>query len=196
MATHSSVLAWRIPGTGSLVGCRLWGRTESDTTEATQQQQQQTQTLTQFTKITPKWIIDEKVKYRIIKLLEVNTGEKPGDILFGMTFFKKEFDLFFGYAGSLLLHKLFSSFGKWGLLSSCPAWATHGSCFSCRGARALGCAGFGSCSAKAQQLWVPGHRAQAQHSWLVGLVAPRRVGPSQTRDRTHASCISRQVLYL
>ena len=38
MATHSSVLAWRIPGMGSLVGCRLWGRTESDTTEVTQQQ--------------------------------------------------------------------------------------------------------------------------------------------------------------
>ena len=35
MATHSSVLAWRIPGMGSLVGCCLWGRTESDTTEAT-----------------------------------------------------------------------------------------------------------------------------------------------------------------
>ena len=35
MATRSSVLAWRIPGTGSLVGCRLWGRTELDTTEAT-----------------------------------------------------------------------------------------------------------------------------------------------------------------
>ena len=36
MATHSSVLAWRIPGTGvTLVGCRLWGHTESDTTEAT-----------------------------------------------------------------------------------------------------------------------------------------------------------------
>ena len=35
MATHSSVLAWRISGTGSLVGCRLWGRIESDTTEAT-----------------------------------------------------------------------------------------------------------------------------------------------------------------
>ena len=34
MATHSSVLAWRIPGMGSLVGCRLWGRTELDTTEA------------------------------------------------------------------------------------------------------------------------------------------------------------------
>ena len=35
MAIHSSVLAWRIPGTGNLVGCHLWGRTESDTTEVT-----------------------------------------------------------------------------------------------------------------------------------------------------------------
>ena len=35
MATHSSVLAWRIPGMGSLVGCRLWGRTWLDTTEVT-----------------------------------------------------------------------------------------------------------------------------------------------------------------
>ena len=35
MATHSSVLAWRIPGTGDLVGCLLWGRTESDMTEVT-----------------------------------------------------------------------------------------------------------------------------------------------------------------
>ena len=35
MTTHFSVLAWRIPGTGSLVGRHLWGRTESDTTEAT-----------------------------------------------------------------------------------------------------------------------------------------------------------------
>ena len=43
MATCSSVLAWRIPGTGKPGGCRLWGRTESDTTEATQQQQQQQQ---------------------------------------------------------------------------------------------------------------------------------------------------------
>ena len=34
-APHSSTLAWKIPGRRSLVGCRLWGRTESDTTEAT-----------------------------------------------------------------------------------------------------------------------------------------------------------------
>ena len=35
MATHSSILAWRSQGQKSLVGCRLWGRTESDTTELT-----------------------------------------------------------------------------------------------------------------------------------------------------------------
>ena len=35
MATHSSVLPGESQGRGSLVGRRLWGRTESDTTEAT-----------------------------------------------------------------------------------------------------------------------------------------------------------------
>ena len=35
MAAYSSVLAWKSQGQRSLVGCRLWGRTESDTTEAT-----------------------------------------------------------------------------------------------------------------------------------------------------------------
>ena len=53
MATHSSVLAWRIPGTGSLVGCRLWDRTESDTTEATQQQEQQASQVTLGVKASP-----------------------------------------------------------------------------------------------------------------------------------------------
>ena len=31
MATRSSALAWRVPGTGEPVGCRLWGRAESGT---------------------------------------------------------------------------------------------------------------------------------------------------------------------
>ena len=35
MATHSSVLAGESKGRGNLVGCRLWGHTESYTTEAT-----------------------------------------------------------------------------------------------------------------------------------------------------------------
>ena len=35
MATHCSVLAWRIPGMGEPGGCRLWGHTELGTTEVT-----------------------------------------------------------------------------------------------------------------------------------------------------------------
>ena len=35
MATHSSTLAWKIPWMEEPGGCRLWGGTESDTTEAT-----------------------------------------------------------------------------------------------------------------------------------------------------------------
>ena len=35
MATHSSILAGEFQGRKSLLGCHLWGRTESDTTEAT-----------------------------------------------------------------------------------------------------------------------------------------------------------------
>ena len=37
-------------GRGSLVGCHLWGRTESDTTEATQQQKAQYTKIAQFVK--------------------------------------------------------------------------------------------------------------------------------------------------
>ena len=50
MATHSSVLAWRIPGMAEPGGLpsmdsRLWGRTELDITEATWQQQVKCYTL-------------------------------------------------------------------------------------------------------------------------------------------------------
>ena len=41
MATHCVFLPGESQGRQSLVGCRLWGHTESDTTEATSQQQQQ-----------------------------------------------------------------------------------------------------------------------------------------------------------
>ena len=40
MATHSSTLAWKIPGTVETGGLLSVGHTESDTTEVTQQQQQ------------------------------------------------------------------------------------------------------------------------------------------------------------
>ena len=35
MATHSYILAWRIPGMEEPGGLPSWGRTDSDTTEAT-----------------------------------------------------------------------------------------------------------------------------------------------------------------
>ena len=41
MTTHSSVLAWRIPGTGHPAGLPSMGLHRVDTTEVTQQQQQQ-----------------------------------------------------------------------------------------------------------------------------------------------------------
>ena len=36
--------------------------------------------------------------------------------------------------------------------------------------------------------------AQAQQLWVTGPVAPRHVGSSQTRARTHVPCIGRQIL--
>ena len=55
----------------------------------------------------------------------------------------------FGCAGSLLLCKFFSSFGEWGLLSSCSVLVSHcGGLSRCR-AQALGHAGFSSCSSLA-----------------------------------------------
>ena len=41
MATHTSVLAWRVPGTGEPGGLPSMGSHRVDMTEATQQQQQQ-----------------------------------------------------------------------------------------------------------------------------------------------------------
>ena len=55
-------------------------------------------------------------------------------------------------------------------------------------------AGFSSCGTQAQQLWLAGCRMQSQQLWHTGLVAPRHVGSSQTRDRTCVPCIGRRFL--
>ena len=54
--------------------------------------------------------------------------------------------------------------------------------------------GFSSCGTRAQQLWLAGSRAQAQQLWRMGLVAPRHVGSSRTRARTHVPHIGRWIL--
>ena len=47
--------------------------------------------------------------------------------------------------------------------------------------RALGCVGFGSCGTWAQQLQLPGSRAQVSWLWHTGLVALQYVGSSRAR---------------
>ena len=54
-------------------------------------------------------------------------------------------------------------------------------------ARASHYRGLSCCGAQAPD-------AQAQQLWFTDLVAPRHVGSSQTRARTHVPCISRQTL--
>ena len=55
-------LPWRLPGTGSLMGCRLWGLTELDTTEATLQQQQRFPTFLGF------WLFPPRSKSTVLHL--------------------------------------------------------------------------------------------------------------------------------
>ena len=43
-------------------------------------------------------------------------------------------------------------------------------------------------------LWSTGSRRADSAMWLTGLVAPRYVGSSQTRARTHVPCTGRQIL--
>ena len=69
----------------------------------------------------------------------------------------------------------------WGPLSSCSVRASHRGGFCCR-AQTLGLLGFSSRGAWAQQVWLPGARAQAQQQWHRGLAALQHVGSSWIRD--------------
>ena len=76
--------------------------------------------------------------------------------------------IIFGCAESSLLHRLSSSCGEQGLLSSCGAWVSHCGGFSCCGAQTLGAlasvaaaCGLSSCGSRALE-----HRLS---SWAHGL---------------------------
>ena len=96
---------------------------------------------------------------------------------FKFFFFNFLFTFTFGPTGSSLFAQAFSNCCKWGLLSSCSAWASHFSGFSCFRAQALGA-------------WLSVVAAFGLSS-CTGLVAPRRVESSWTRDQTHAPIIGR-----
>ena len=82
----------------------------------------------------------------------------------------------------------FSSLSNRGLLSSSNTQPPHCGGFSCCRALTLGCFGFSCGGTWAQQLQLPGSRAQAQQLWCAGLVALQPVGSSWTRDWTCVSC--------
>ena len=72
--------------------------------------------------------------------------------------------------------------------------------YSSWGVRAPHCSSFSWCGAQApgtqaQQLQLPSSRAQAQSLWHKGLIAPKHVGSSQTRDQTRVSFTGRRILY-
>ena len=78
----------------------------------------------------------------------------------------------------------------------CGARISHCCGFSYCEAWALGHAGFRSRGVWAQQLWCTGSRALAHLSWYTGLVDPQPVKSSWSRDQTHVSYISRQIMLL
>ena len=73
----------------------------------------------------------------------------------------------------------FYSCGKWGILSSCGAWASHCSGFSCCRARVQGAQGLSIVAAHG--LIVVAHRPQSTGSVSCGLVVPWHVVSSRTR---------------
>ena len=109
--------------------------------------------------------------------------------------------LFLTVLGLCCCMQTFSSCGEPGLLfiavhglliAGTSLVEEHG--LQARGLQQLWLVGFSSCGTRAQQLWLAGSRAQAQQLWHMDLVAPRHVGSSRTRARTHVPCIGRRIL--
>ena len=70
MATHSGVLAWRIPGTGSLVGCRLWvtqSRTRLKQLSSSNSSSSSTKLMSEIAKFKPGFYI-----YQVLDLGQIS----------------------------------------------------------------------------------------------------------------------------
>ena len=112
-------------------------------------------------------------------------------VVFLIYFFKCV--LIFGGARSSSLLLGVVQFRQRGMLNSSGARASRCSGFSCCGAQAPRHAGFSSCGSWAQQLHLPGSRAQAQYLGRTGLVAFRHEGSYRIRDWIHVSYIGRRI---
>ena len=148
MATHSSVLAWRIPGTGDpgelpSLGSHRVGHGWSDLAAAA----------------AAAALIMVSVGRNFFNIphsadLPVRNDEWPWVLhvwnlyLFILPSLKKVIKCIFYFLAALGLHcytQAFSSCGKQGLLSSCSTWSSHWGTFSHWQAQALEHAGFSSC---------------------------------------------------
>ena len=96
----------------------------------------------------------------------------------------------FDCPGALFLRKLFSSFGKRGLLSSCGAWPSHCCGFSCYRAQALGPACFSSCGSQALE-----HRLIRYGAWAQLLHSMQDLPGMQDQESNPVSYIGRWILY-
>ena len=129
MAPHSSVLHGESRGRGSLVGCHLWGRTESDTTEVTQPHL--AAACISIVNYANNLMAKGQLKVNIIKILFVN-------IYFSFLTLCIQF-VSTAALGFIATHGLFLIMVSGGLLSSCRVQASYCNSFSCCGVWALEC---------------------------------------------------------
>ena len=73
MAAHSSIPVWRIPWTGSLMGCSAWGCKDSDTSEATQHTRIHSLSPFAYTSLVYCFsILHEKKKHNVLESLKTH----------------------------------------------------------------------------------------------------------------------------
>ena len=106
------------------------------------------------------------------------------------------YSFIFGRAGSLLLHRHFSSCGKHRATPSWGALVSHCSGFSCCRTEAPGHLGITAvaCGLRSCRSQTLEHRLNSYGSWM-GLLTPRQVESSWIRDQSCVSCIGRWILY-
>ena len=131
----------------------------------------------------------QKIKVIVICCEELRTTSQRSESRFGtiLFFFLILFIylLFLAVLGHCCCARAFSSCGEQGLL------------FVVVGGLLIAVASLvaehGLQAHRLQQLWLAGSRAQAQQLWCAGLVAPRHVGSSRIRARTHVPYIGRRI---